>query len=729
MDTRQMLKSVEGRSESQASAETLVIASHITQMQQWVIRQGLHFYPFQDDSKESRKRKIDEVLKSNQIDLYYDAIVSTFLCSGSILWYLRPTGASGYEIHWYRGGMMNDPETQYKAYYGPGGRELQQVIIRYPYEDFSGFGRNLPLVDGNKKWVKLTITSSHIVDERHASQPSLTPEGTGYGGTGFGGLVSRTVQENSLGFIPCAVSPNFPTSHGDTGRSEFLWLSSAIENENAMRSAMIDNIFTFASPSLVTSRPKQQILEAVNDSELNTRPSWASQSGYSSASSPSTRKNDVWVREGRYNSPQGSGRRRVAKIIGGVMPDERFGYIFPDPINGDQWRFADTYREGIHECLGGIDPLGLKAGMTFGEVKSLYGKVAATANKKCRSLWTYGLSKILEMVVFVEEQIFIESYKEYLVTSSPRSRKFKMQVNKGVPISNDEILLDYVDSGMVMPPEVSGLAPFGDRTVLWRWSGPVFEKTSEDKQKDSIVVRNQQELGVGSLQAMQELFPEKEPREIEAMLTGVPFRFISSVSNSLGTLLQLQQQLSGIQDPQNPGYSLALRIDLTPVIAEQVASLQREISYGSKFASANDISDAIPSIAQPLYGASGSGAISDASAFNAVPDTGFGGVSAAASVSGLPTFQRGAIPANGTTSSPYGAASILGGFGGGAGGYSGVGEWQNPIPPAAGTVLPANAAAPRLPVVPVVPGIPASASPNVSSSRNSRGARGRKGKR
>jgi len=741
MDVREIVRSVEKRDGSLAGGETLVVAAHVAQMQQWIVRQGLNFYPLQDDSKGNRKKKIDEVLKSNLMDLYYDPIVSTFLCSGSVLWYLRPTGSEGYEIHWYRGGEAEDPECQYWAYYKSGGRDLAQVVVRYSYEEEEGNPYGVITGTGsNIRWVRLTITADHIIDERSYDQPSLRPGGSQAGISGYGtGAYQRSVQVNSLKFIPCAISPNYATYPGDRGKSEFGWLARAIENENDMRSAMVENVFCFSSPTLVTSRPKQQVVEALDgfDGTVNSRPSWSSQNGYGTNSSPATRKSSVWVRDGRYNWPGASalsgGRSggRVAKIIGNVLPEERFGYIFPDPINGDQWRFAQEYREGIHESLGGIDPLGQRAGMTFGEVKSLFGKVAATANKKCRSLWTHGLARLLEMVVFIEEEVFMASYREYLVTASPHAKSFQLQLSKGIPIDDGQILQDYVEGGFVKPPGVSGLAPYGDRSILWRWSGPVFEKTSEDRQKDSIVVRNQQELGVGSLQALQELFPEKEPREIEGMLTGVPFRFISSVSGSLGTLLQLQQQLSSIEDPQNPGYPLSIRIDLTTVIQEQIKSLEREISYGSRFDSANSISDAVPSISPGLSNAS------SVNASAASANAGNSGWANAASPSGvflpgqlgLPAtntapaigglaFQRSAVSPGGTPASvhPAGAGNPgwSGGFGDRQGSDSGASEWQKPIP-SGGTVLRPSSVYPSSSAYgnPSVPGIPPDLPPSM----------------
>ena len=45
--------------------------------------------------------------------------------------------------------------------------------------------------------------------------------------------------------------------------------------------------------------------------------------------------------------------------------------------------------------------------------------------------------------------------------------------------------------------------------VSWRWMGDVFEESSDDILQHSIVVRNLQELGVDSIEALKYLFPQK----------------------------------------------------------------------------------------------------------------------------------------------------------------------------------------------------------------------------
>ena len=49
--------------------------------------------------------------------------------------------------------------------------------------------------------------------------------------------------------------------------------------------------------------------------------------------------------------------------------------------------------------------------------------------------------------------------------------------------------------------------------VSWRWEGEVFEDSTDDILNNSIVVRNLQELGVDSIEALKYLFQERLTRK------------------------------------------------------------------------------------------------------------------------------------------------------------------------------------------------------------------------
>ena len=82
----------------------------------------------------------------------------------------------------------------------------------------------------------------------------------------------------------------------------------------------------------------------------------------------------------------------------------------------------------------------------------------------------------------------------------------------GIEISDaqmKELMMACVKAQMI-PPGVKGLIPDGDITMLWRWLGPVYEDSTQDILNNSIVVRNLQELGVDSIEALKYLFPSKD---------------------------------------------------------------------------------------------------------------------------------------------------------------------------------------------------------------------------
>ena len=54
------------------------------------------------------------------------------------------------------------------------------------------------------------------------------------------------------------------------------------------------------------------------------------------------------------------------------------------------------------------------------EIKSLYGRVAATAEKKTRGLFDYGLCKLFQMMITVEEELFRRSFAAALGLEDPQ---------------------------------------------------------------------------------------------------------------------------------------------------------------------------------------------------------------------------------------------------------------------------------------------------------------------
>jgi len=224
----------------------------------------------------------------------------------------------------------------------------------------------------------------------------------------------------------------------------------------------------------------------------------------------------------------------VPRVIANLEPNDRVGYIVPDAITGDQNNFARQYREEIRTALGGVDELSISAGVTATEYKSLFGRVSATSKKKANSIYTYGVCRCLELIIYQEEQLFrmslaaaagierpvepaADAPKEEKDAYTEAATQFEALVQEAINVAIQE---------QSVPPGVTGLIPDGDVTMLWRWTGPVYEDSTQDVLNNSIVVRNLQELGVDSIEALKYLFPSKTDEERAEMLSGFPFRTV-----------------------------------------------------------------------------------------------------------------------------------------------------------------------------------------------------------
>ena len=87
-----------------------------------------------------------------------------------------------------------------------------------------------------------------------------------------------------------------------------------------------------------------------------------------------------------------------------LEPGDRVGYIVP--ITGDQVSFSRTLREEIRTALGGQDEISISASVTATELKSIYGRVAATARKVSRYLRHCTLHGD---IIYREERLFRDS--------------------------------------------------------------------------------------------------------------------------------------------------------------------------------------------------------------------------------------------------------------------------------------------------------------------------------
>jgi hypothetical protein len=566
-----------------ANIDTGIVASHVAQMKLFGIRQGVEFFPSQDNFGNQRKDFVDRVLKYNRMDTRLDSIWEYFLCDGQGLFYIRPT-ESNYRLYFFR-------QHEYRSYYGING-ELEEVIIIYSYKvrQGTGFsdGINVTNISGNaitgpqgaKRYIKLSIKDK-VIEETH-SEGEMSFDLPSYNVPG------RTQTfKNTLGFIPCVEIFNSPKGFSNEGVGEFDALANHIVTHDEMVRTMRKNVQFFGNPTLLSSRPKTDLMESGSDSTVQ-RPSIAANSGFTGLGSLS---------QSRFKSDPLSrgmdGQIRVPRVIANLEPNDRVGYIVPDAITGDQNNFARQYREEIRTALGGVDDLSISAGITATEYKSLFGRVSATSKKKANAIYTYGICRCLELIIYQEERLF----RDTLAASSgiekpiePSENASKEEIDlyeaslKGFEEKVKQIMKACVETQYI-PTGVIGLIPDGDLTMLWRWLGPVYEDSTQDILNNSIVVRNLQELGVDSIEALKYLFPSKTDEERAAMLSGFPFRMVNELQGAYSAFAKLVGGMMQTPHPQSPDLPMAAdpRLDLTPYLYRTLEALQKEMSYAGRY--------------------------------------------------------------------------------------------------------------------------------------------------
>ena len=142
------------------------------------------------------------------------------------------------------------------------------------------------------------------------------------------------------------------------------------------------------------------------------------------------------------------------------------------------------------------------------------GRAQATALRKNKSFLTYGFCRLLEMMLYHQETIFRESFLMASGLKEPKPpaddadqeavekyQRAVMRFEQKLDASMKQALAENK-----VPPGVVGLPEDGDREVDYRYQGDVYEDTAYDVQQKSVVVRNLQELGVDSIEALKFLF-------------------------------------------------------------------------------------------------------------------------------------------------------------------------------------------------------------------------------
>ncbi len=652
---RQILEAARTR-EGVTGTDTMIVNSHLAQMKLFMLRQGLEFYPAQDTFG-FRKQFLGGLIEENEIDSRLEGIVDDFLIDGKGLFYFRPVDES-YRVMWFS-------KDNYRAYYDAAGL-LEEVELIYSFTVRGGLGElNVPgSNEGSIRYVKLQVRKDQLKETISNEKPSFD---VGITSMSYAPNRTRTLT-NSLGFIPAVESFNTMRSTGMDATGDFDWLAEQIVVHDDLVKNIRTNIHFFGNPTLVSSRPKHDLIESGDSDAI--RPTISSQAGFSSASRPSS----------RVSQPMGSGSggMKIPRIIANIEPTDRAVFLTPDAVSGDQNLYARQYREEVRTALGGVDELGISAGATAYEIKSLYGRAATTAARRCKGLLTYGLCKLLGLILFHEEQIFKESFSTAIGLEKPappireqfpNQSEFSEAVQAYAEAENkytvdlDEKIKEAVNSEQ-LPFGVVGLIPDGNRKIEWRWKGPVFEDSTEDILNASIVVRNLQELGVNSIEALRYLFPDKTDEERSAMLSGYPFRMAQATQQSIGTFLSLIENMRQVPHPQAPDLPMLAdpKLDLTPYVYRALDFLKRELTYAGQYSDDTGSSDpatldsierarsesGLPASAGPerptfipdSFGATGSGAITDGGAPGLPAGSGGPGAGGEPMAGGIPATKR-----------------------------------------------------------------------------------------
>jgi hypothetical protein len=547
-----------------------------------MIKKGLAFYCDQDTYK-SRTRFLEDVIALNKLDIRFPAIIRNFLIDGCGLFYFRPDPKLKYQIYFFN-------KNQYRVYHDVNGN-VEEVIIVYSYKvKNANLGLPSNSYGQNKRYVRLTITADEISEVETDTELSFDLEPGAV-------LTPAKKRPNNLGFIPAVEVLNKPNASGTEGEGEFDPFMEQIVLHDQLTRNIAKNIEFFGNPTLISSRPRSDLVEA-NDSQSTFRPTISSQSGFSGADSPSTRVSEP------FGAGMGSGLR-VPRIIANVEPSDRVGYMTPDPVNGDMNRYTLLLREEIRTALGGVDEISISAGATATEIKGLMGRAQATALRKNKSFLTYGFNRLLEMMIYHQEVIFRESFIAAAGLKEPKTpteeteenlQKYQTSLAKFESKVNQTIQLALQENKV--PPGVIGLPEDGDRTVTYRYQGDVYEDTAYDINQKSIVVRNLQELGVDSIEALKFLFPEKTDSERAEMLKGFPFRMVQQTQSAMQQFLVLLSQMLQSPHPLAPDQPLAAdpRLNITPLLYRTFDHLAEELTYSGSYEPADPSFDPEPGL-------------------------------------------------------------------------------------------------------------------------------------
>lgn len=579
------------------AAPFTIVALHCEQMREWGTRGGnVELRPLQDSTENHRKTLIDKIWSENQLEQRLDYVMDCFTCRGEILWLVLPDASMkcGYTIDFYVGGLHN-PDPQYRVFFKHGGRKIERIVICYDYESQASEKSNSKFVTNQntkltKKWVRIDITTDYIkVRENLDQKPDLlAPEENAV--NPFDKENVRVYPNSFTPFTPVVICRNNQRRLGQEGSDDFTWIQSLIEKHDGLVSKSYHNLNLFSNPIFVTSRSQKDVMQGGGLGSTPTQ-TWGSANRFVShdITGYSTNTQDI-MNYGEVRYPGGrtgvggleTSAGTIDTIISDVGQDERFGFVQPPaPVGGDQNLWIKQIRELIHWCLGGVDPVGgLTSGSTWGEVKTLFGRVQNTADKKMTSLMKFGLCEIFEKIIYREELMWKTQFFDYINKVFPNT--YPYQKAEDVP---DEMCQQFYAANQqqqlpVMLPKFQGLLPFGDRTITWRYTRDVFQLTTRERLDLSIAGRNDREDGLSQEYVLRQQHPDMTDQEVKNAMSGFSPRVVGTILQAIQGLIGLNGALMQTPSMENPQLPMAITLGIPNLIAQGVKTLEKELEYG-----------------------------------------------------------------------------------------------------------------------------------------------------
>ena len=303
------------------AVDSMIVSSHLSQMRMFMLRKGLEFYSEQD-SYGYRKEFIKKVVDHNMLEMKLDSIVDYFLCDGQGLFYFRPSG-DDYQLLFF-------PKDNYRAYRDQNG-DLENVVLIYTFNvQESNALDNYVRQDGKggkKKYIRLkvfrdrieqTISNEKIEFENDMGSQLMTMPG------------ATETLTNSLGFIPAVEVFNHMDCTGEaTGNGEFDWLANQILYHDELVKNVRKNLKFFGNPTLISSRPKHDIIESGDEGSF--RPTISSTSWICCHLVVSSSQ---CISEPFGGASTLDGQIKVPRVIANLEPTDRVQYyLTPDSVS------------------------------------------------------------------------------------------------------------------------------------------------------------------------------------------------------------------------------------------------------------------------------------------------------------------------------------------------------------------------------------------------------------